>query len=514
MSEAIAPPAVRTRAEKVILFIERFVKVPEGSEVGKPLILSDFQKDFIYAVYDNPYNTRRGILSIGRKNGKTALIACLVLAHLCGPVAIQNGQIVSGALSRDQAALVYNYAEKIVLASKELSVVVKVTPSSKRLVSLNTGSVYQALAAESSSAMGLSPSLIILDEIGQVKGPSHAFVDALTTSQGAHANPLQLVISTQAPTDGDLLSMWIDDAAVSKDPRIVCHLHAAPADCDLMDRDAWLMANPGLGTIRSEADLRAQIEQALRLPSMENMVRNLLLNQRVQRVAPFLSKAVWDQNSGPINESYFTDGRFVYVGLDLSSKQDLTSMVITCLGDDGLIHQKVYAWTPADTLLDRTHLDRVPYDVWSREGWLEALPGKSLPYSALAVRIAEILEPMTVKVLAYDRWRMDILKEEFNRIGVALPLAPFGQGFKDMSPALDEFEECVLNGRIRHGDNPVYTMCISNTAIEKDSAGNRRPTKSKSHGRIDAAVASLMSLYAMRKTLESEKIAEVSSLIG
>src|SRR3546814_19132684 len=69
----------------------------------RSLKLEDFQKRFIREVYDNPKGTRRGILSIARKNGKSGLIAARVLAHIVGPEARLNAQIVSGARSRDQA---------------------------------------------------------------------------------------------------------------------------------------------------------------------------------------------------------------------------------------------------------------------------------------------------------------------------------------------------------------------------------------------------------------------------
>ncbi|MCF5946313.1 terminase large subunit, partial [Xanthomonas perforans] len=243
--------------------------------------LAKFQKDFIRDVYDNPADTRRAYLSIGRKNGKTGLIAALLLAHLVGPEAKQNAQIVSGAMSRDQAALVFNLASKMVQLSADLSGIVKIIPSGKRLVGLPLNTEFRALAADGKTAHGLSPVLAILDEVGQVRGPQSDFVDAIVTSQGAHANPLLLVISTQAANDADLLSIWLDDAQRSSDPRIVCHLHAAADGCPLDDEKEWMAANPALGTFRSRDDLAEQMKQAQRMPSMENSARNLLLNQRV-----------------------------------------------------------------------------------------------------------------------------------------------------------------------------------------------------------------------------------------
>lgn len=165
-----------TRGEKVIAFIEKYCRAPEGAHVGKPLKLLPFQRDFILAIYDNPHKTRRAYLSIARKNGKTALIAGIVLAHLCGPEAKLNSQIVSGALSRDQAGIVFNLAAKMVQLSPELNPLVRIVPSSKRLIGLARNVEYRALAADGQTSHGLSPVLAILDEIGQVRGDRKSVV--------------------------------------------------------------------------------------------------------------------------------------------------------------------------------------------------------------------------------------------------------------------------------------------------------------------------------------------------
>ena len=101
-----------TRGEKVCQFIERYCLIPEGSKVGQPIKLLDFQRKFVLNVYDNPAGSSRAYLSVARKNGKSALIAAIVLAHLVGPEAQQNSQIISGARSRDQASLVFKMLKR------------------------------------------------------------------------------------------------------------------------------------------------------------------------------------------------------------------------------------------------------------------------------------------------------------------------------------------------------------------------------------------------------------------
>lgn len=478
-----------TRAARVIEFIQRYCLVPDGAQVGLPLVLDDFQKEFIRAIYDNPAGTRRAILSVSRKNGKSGLIAGLLLAHLVGPEAKQNSQLVSGAMSRDQAALVFNLASKMVQLSPKLSAIVRIVPSGKRLQGLPLNTEYKALAADGKTAHGLSPVLAILDEIGQVRGPQSDFVDAITTSQGAHEAPLLIAISTQAANDADLLSQWIDDARASKDPRIVCQVYEAPEGCDLLDESAWRAANPALGTFRSLDDLREQLTQAQRMPSMENTARNLLLNQRVSTVSPFISPDVWKSCAARVLPF---DGP-VFAGLDLSARTDLTALVIVGQMDD-VWHVVPHFWTPEIGLADRARRDRAPYDVWARQGLLHTTPGATVDYEHVAQDMAALLSELDAQAVAYDRWRIELLRKELDKIGADLPLVEWGQGFKDMAPALDALEAELLNGRIAHGGHPVLTMCAANAVVTKDPTGARKLDKAKATGRIDGLQALAMAM--------------------
>ncbi|OBW97472.1 terminase large subunit [Gallibacterium anatis] len=480
-----------TTAEKVIAFIEKYCFVPEGALVGSPIKLEDFQKRFIFDVYDNPQGTTHGILSIGRKNGKTALIACLLLAHLVGPVAILNSQIVSGALSREQAALVFNLAVKMIQLNPKLNELVDIKPSGKRLIGRPMGVEYKALAADGKTAQGLSPVLAILDEVGQVQGSQSAFVDAITTAQGAHKSPLLLTISTQAANDADLLSIWIDDAINSGDPHTVCHVYSADKDLKITDPKAWKQANPALGVFRSEDDIKKLADKANRMPSFENTFRNLNLNQRVSTVSTFVTQDVWKAN-GEIAPPPM--GLSVYGGLDLSARTDLTSLVLVAKEPSGKTNVYSYFWTPEQGLIDRTKRDRSPYDVWAKQGFIRTTPGATVDYAHVVRDIAEILSDFDISSIAFDRWRMDIFKKEMDAQGITLPLVPFGQGFKDMSPAIDTLESQLLNGQLRHGMHPVLTMCAANAVITKDPAGNRKFEKHKATGRIDGMVALAMAL--------------------
>jgi phage terminase large subunit-like protein len=109
---------------------------------------------------------------------------------------------------------------------------------------------------------------------------------------------------------------------------------------------------------------------------------------------------------------------------------------------------------------------------------------------------------MNVQAVAFDRWRFDVMQKELNDLGIELPLVEFGQGFRDMAPAIDTLESLLLNERIAHGNHPVLTMCMANAKIEQDAAGNRKLNKQKATGRIDGAVALAMAAGVMPQTSE------------
>lgn len=485
-----------TRAGRVIAFIEKYCKVPEGKNVGKPMRLDDFQLRFIYAVYNNNRRTRRAILSMARKNGKTALIACILLAHLVGPEAKLNSQIASGAMSRENAALVFDLAAKMIALDDTLRKIIRVVPSGKRLHGLPLNVTYKALSAEGKKNMGGSPILAILDETGQVVGPSDPFIDAVVTSQGAHdGEALLIVISTQAQSDGDLLSIWIDDALKSmedgSDPHTICHLYAAEEGCNVLDKKAWADANPALDTFRSLSDMEKLAGDASRMPSFENSFRNLNLNMRIAVNAPFISKQAWINCGEPTCP--ITDCIEIYGGLDLSGRTDLTAFVLYGLAPDGKTWN-VYPrfWTPIQGLAERSKRDRAPYDVWVKQGFIQTTPSATVDYETVVKEICESIEGLPVVAIAFDRWRIEYFKKELERIGKELPLVPYGQGFKDMSPALDELESKILNKTLAHGNNPVLTMCAANSMVASDPVGNRKMDKLKTTGRIDGMVALAM----------------------
>lgn len=510
-------PRKETRGQRVIRFIESYCHVPDGTRVGAPFKLERFQRRFILEVYDNPHGTSLAILSIARKNGKTALIACLVLAHLVGPEARRNAQIVSGAMSRDQAAIVFDLAWKIAQLSPRLMPIVRAQATHKVLLGLPMGTSYIALSAEGKTAHGKSPVLAILDEVGQIRGPTDSFVEAITTAQGAHEAPLLIAISTQAPSDADMLSLWIDDAQRGQDPHTVCHVYAAADDCSLLDRRAWRAANPALGSFRQLGDLERQAGKAQRIPAQEASFRNLCLNQRVALTSMWLAPSVWKACSGAVDLALFASGRPVHLGLDLSARSDLTAAVASVLDDDEVVHLLPFVYTPLVGLEDRGRQSRAPYPVWVGRGQLIAVPGATISYDFVCAHLREATAGWNLASVEFDRWRMDVFREACSRTGFEEDVDAWhkvGQGFVDQSPRLDAFESALLAGKVRHGGHPLLAMGAANAISVSDAAGNRKLDKSKSTQRIDPLVAAVMAAFPALPEGQLDPPLDVSAMVG
>jgi len=488
-------PRRPSRAARAIAWIEKYCRVPEGKDVGKPVKLRPWQKRELKKIYDNPHGTRRAILSFGRKNGKTSLAAFLLLLHLCGPEARPNSQLNSAAQSREQAAIVFNLAAKIVRLSPELSAVVTIRDSIKQLYCPELGTLYRALSAEASTTYGLSPVFALHDELGQVKGPRSELYEAIETAMAAHERPLSIIISTQAPSDADLLSILIDDALAGHDPQTVVSLYTADPELDPFSVKAIRQANPAFGDFQSAEEVLSQAESARRMPSREASYRNLILNQRVQLQAPFVSRSVWQACSREVLEEF--GGLPVYGGLDLSETTDLTALVLEA-PFEGEYHVKPTFWMPHDGLLERARRDRAPYDQWVRDGFIEAVPGRTVGYDYVAEYLYDLFaSDLDIRCIAFDRWNFRHLKPWLLQAGfpekvIEQKFVEFGQGFASMSPALRELETALLEEKIRHGGHPVLTMCAANAVVQRDPAGNRKLTKAKSHGRIDGLIALTM----------------------
>jgi len=509
----------RKLSNDIIDFIQLLI-CPSGKGEGKPFKLLPFQKKFIRNVYDSTDKdgkriVRRAIFSVARKNGKTMMVACLAIAHLLlSRIAIANGEIYSLANDREQASIVFRYAAQIVRADPKLLQYIKIVDSTKTMISFKNGSIYRALSSEVGTKFGLNPSVTIVDELAQAK--SRDLYDALDTSMGAREEPLFMVISTQSADPQHILSQLIDDGLSGHDPSTYCKVYAVPDDADdkavFNDSTLWKLANPALGKFRLLKELKIAAKRAQRMPSFETTFRNLNLNQRINAQSPFIPRQEW---LGCKGETDIQDKERLYLGLDLSGKTDLTALVGVTDGEKSRVI--CWFWKPDDTLKEHEDRDRVPYWAWKHDGYILTTPGRAIQYSYIADQLAKIGAKYQIVGLAFDRYRIDDMLNAMREIGLDayvegkdtgragfLRMIPWGQGYKDMTPAVEALEVAILERVLVHDGHPCLTWNISNAIAISDPAGNKKLDKSATRFRIDGAVALAMAIGLKSRDMSVE----------
>ncbi len=495
-----------SRAERVIAFLE-FLPITKGILAGKKMKLLDNQVEFVEAVYGNLHEdgrriVRTAIKSEPRGNGKTGLIAGLCLAHLIGPEAEPRGEVYSAAIDKKMASILFAEMAAIIEAVPEFDERCNCQRFHKIIEVMDgdgKGSIYEALSADVRRGHGLAPSLWVYDEYAQVK--TDELFDNLQTAQGKRKESLGIVISTQAATDQHPLSILIDDAASGNDPSTYLQITAAPEDADPFDEDLWRRLNPAWGVFLDETEFRAQAERARRVPSFLPRFCNLRLNMRIEAEERFISAPDWRACGAQVDPKALA-GKSCYLGLDLSSTTDLTALAAYFPAGGELL---VWFWKPADGLDEAERADHVPYKTWVRQGFVETTPGRAIDKAFVAHRIGEVVAAYDVQALAYDRWGMKELERILVDEGIKLELTPWGQGWQDMGPALDATETVILQGDLRHPQNPCLDMCVANAVSVMNPSGARKLDKARSTSRIDGLQAAAMAIGLAARTPAKKK---------
>lgn len=486
-----------TRAERVLAFMES-LPITKGFGAGETVKLEPFQRDWILAIYDqDPEGLRKvrtGLLSVARGNGKTVLCAGLALCHLVGPEAERRGECYSAAATKEQSALIFAEMEATIIETQWMAARLNVKTFNKVIEDPETGSLYKALASDGKSVHGLASSFVVCDELAQWK--SRELFDVLRTSLGKRAEPLLLVIGTQSPRAENVMSELVDyaerlDEGEFEDDSFHGQVYAVPDDEDPFDPANWGLANPAMGKFRSEEELRKEADRARRMPTFEPAFRNLYLNQRIDAEPKAINPVEWERCGIEVEPDKLR-GRPCYAGLDLSSTRDLSALVLYFPEDGGQV--LVHCWCPKANLAEREEVDRVPYRTWAKQGYIEPTPGQAIDKRYIAQRLAVMRHDYDLRGIGFDRWGMQDLKALLNAEGIDLPLLDWGQGYKDMGPAVDAFETALLTDKLKHGMHPVLRWAAGNLVYEMDPAGMRKPSKNRSSDRIDPVVALIMAV--------------------
>jgi phage terminase large subunit-like protein len=486
------------KAAKHVLDFFTLLRHSKGEWAGQPFALAPWQALILWVVFgwkraDGTRRFRTAYVEVSRKNGKSTLAAGLGL-YLFVADQEPGAEVFTAATKRDQARIVHGEAIRMVQSSPGLQRFVQVFKDNLSMV--RTASKYAPLGADADTMDGLNVHGAIIDELHAHKNRN--LWDVLETATGARRQPLIFSIST-AGFD-KLTVCWqqhaygeqILDRIVNDDSYFVFIAALDPED-SWTNPAVWIKANPNLGVSVKLESLQEQCAKAESLPAAQNAFRRLRLNQWTEQADRWIDLSVWDEGAVRV-DVHALRGRPCFGGLDLSSTTDLSAFVLLFPPNhEGERWQVVCRfWMPGDNVRQRVERDRVPYDQWIREGFIEATEGNVVDYDVIRERIKEDAERFQIREIAFDRWNATQLVVQLGNDG--LSMIPFGQGFASMAGPTRELEKLIVGRQLAHAGYPVLRWMVSNVSVKQDPAGNMKPDKAKSTDRIDGIVALTMAL--------------------
>lgn len=510
--------------ERVIRFIEKICRLSQGKWSGKPMILLDWQKDFLMRLFgwrqaDGRRRFRRFYLEVSKKNGKSALLSALCLYFVLADryVAPDGSTVKDGApevhinaCTREQATIIYREASRMVAASPGLSRRLKVLGNAKRILDPEANGLVQANSADVAGSDGKNASVVIFDELH--RQPNRDMWDVWEYAGAARDQPLLGSITTAGETED---GVWYEQRKYSEDVNAgliddITHLgvvYRAMPDDDLDDPATWRKANPSLGVTIDEAAFEREYREAKSNPHKWANFLRLRLNIVIRSDKAFFDLAAWDACQGKIAP---VDGREWFGGLDLSQNQDLTAFMKLVLpeDEDGPYDVVPKFWLPEENINRLESQHQLPYRAWAEAGLITLTPGKVIDYEFIRREINEAASEGECKGLYVDPYNAAKLAMELKDQD-GLPVEYVRQGYLSLSGPTKELLRLILSGRIRHGGHPILRNHVANAIAEQDAAGNVKLSKSKSKSKIDGAAALTNSVAGLLSgQLEDEEVSE------
>lgn len=506
-------------ANRAIGYYRDVLRLNGGEFEGLPFVLLDWQAFVIGSVFgwkgaDGYRRFRVVYVETAKGSGKSPLAAGVGMLGLTAD-GEARAEVYAGATKKDQAMVLFRDAVAMYQQSPELRSRLKHSGSGENVWNLGyekTGGWFRPISADDGQS-GPRPHIALIDEIHEHK--TNTLVEMLRAGTKSRRQALIFMITNSGASKTTPCWAYHDYAAkVAAGTLIddgffgyVCALDEG--DDPFQDEKCWAKVNPSLqgAKLPGIKYLREQVTEARGMPSKEALVRRLNFCQWTDAINPWISADIWLGAQREYDWRQFR-GRRAIAGLDLGSTTDLNALVLYVepVEPGEPWHLVPFAWLPEEGLKRKEELDRVPYLAWVAAGYLETTPGKAVSKLAIVKRLVELSSFFNLELTAYDRWRIEDLKAMASDNAIELPaMQPFGQGYKDMSPAIERFETALLNGEVVHPGNPVFTWCAANAVVASDDAENRKLSKEKATGRIDLIVAAVMAVGSAVKPAEPKK---------
>jgi phage terminase large subunit-like protein len=483
------------KAERFFRFAEK-LKHYKGEWAGRFIVLEAYQKFRLGSIFGWMHidtglrRFRTAYNEIPRKQGKS-LEAAIVAVYVTFFDHEPGAEGYTIATKRDQAKIVFNDAKKLVESSGLRHRIAVLASNMHRDLQSQK---LEPLGADKDSTDGLNPNLIIVDEFHAQK--NRGLIDVMETATGSRRQPLNFQITTAGDDpvspcgdQHDYACKILDE--VLEDETFFAFIAHAEAEDDFLDEAVWRKANPNYGVSVKPDDLRALARKAEHMPSAAAAFKQKRLNIWVHAIAPWLSLEGWRAGQTRWARDDLK-GLRCFLGIDMSSKIDLTAVVAVFPPDETCLRWRLVSWclTPADTLAARALRDRAPYETWVADGFLRTNPGNRIDQGRVRDFVHEADDLFEVQGIGVDPWNAGNLITDLGDDGFEVVEVP--QTLQHMSAPSKDFEADVLDGLIDGADDPLMRWCISNVVVQRDNKDNIYPTKKKSRGRIDPVIAGLI----------------------
>lgn len=489
-------------AVRNIEFFPKVLRLNGGQFEGLPFELHIVQQFIVGSLFgwlrdDGTRRYRVAYIEMGKGNGKSPLAGGIGLLGLVAD-GEPRAEVYAAATKKDQAMIMFRDAVAMVNQSPALKEALKQSGKDDKVWNLyhpKSKSFFRPISADDGQS-GPRPHFGLIDELHEHR--NGAVINLMSAGRKWRSQPLILAI-TNSGTDKTSVCWEYHQAAIDVvsgakiDDTFFSYVCALDEGEDPMtNEDCWIKANPLLNSIILPQYLRDEVGQAYGMPSKESLVRRLNFCQWTEAESPLFQMEAWDACLEEFDLELFR-GREVVVAADLSASQDLTCLMLACKVSERVYWHPLF-WVPEIGLSKKAEKDKVPYDTWVRKGFIHTSPGKSIVKDFVITQLADVSQKhgFRVKKIVYDRWRIEEFKQAAERVGVTYEYEEFGQGFKDMAPAVDKTESDMIAKVIAQNGNPCLRWNIANAIAVQDPAGNRKLDKSKVTGRIDGAVAGLM----------------------
>ncbi|MEB2775222.1 terminase TerL endonuclease subunit [Algoriphagus sp. D3-2-R+10] len=493
----------KEEAERAIRFIELYCKIVDGNKAGQPLLLLDWQKELIRALFGYKHIStgfrkyRQVNLLIPRKNGKTVFsVAILLYVLLCDNE--EFAQCYFAGADREQARLAIDVLKAMVSKQPKFQKVLKVLLNSVSY--RKTNSFVKVISSDANTKHGYNTHFALIDELHAHQ--SDELYQVLSTSVGSRSQPIIFTISTSGSDKNHICYELYDYSkkiieGVIEDETFLPFIFEGNPELPIDDLENLKLANPSIGVGVSLEYLLTAANKAKAIPTQLEAFKQLHLNLWVDAATAFIKSAQWD-----VLKAEYTDedleGEECFMSYDFSANKDLTS--INLLFPPTETRKKFrtlsYNFLPMDAAIEKSNISagRV-FLHWGDDpkNNLFLTIKKTTDFDFVLEKIIEINEKFKIKQITYDRFLGNYMNHEISKI-VDCELVEFNQNFRSFSPATKELENMVLERTLEHNDNKVLSWCISNVKVLQDNHENIKPIKSKSSDKIDSAIALLMNV--------------------